>query len=184
MGKQNDINLRRALISGTFGLIVFILVALLYRGETNTYNARSSYSLDNAAARESYKMLQLKSINAVLNDPSYSLYCAMNLAENGFINEGVEVITKLHINDPRNQDAINALALINESINKISDAIEYRLKIAKLDPWNSVNYLQLGKDYKAQGDLIKSKEILDKILSFSTGAVGGPIAEQAKKELS
>ena len=184
LGKQNYINLSRALISGTFGLMVIILVALLYRGEINTYNARSSYNLDNAAAREFYKMLQLKSINAVLNDPFYSLNCAMNLAENGFISEGVEVITKLHINDPRNQDAINALALINESINKIPDAIEYRLKIAKLDPWNPVNYLQLGKDYKAQGDLIKSKEMLDKILSFSTGVVGGPVAEQAKKELS
>jgi hypothetical protein len=31
---------------------------------------------------------------------------------------------------------------------------------------------------------MKSKEMLDKILSFSTGVVGDPIAEQAKKELS
>lgn len=184
LGKQNDVNLSRALLSGTFGLVVIVLVALLFRGELNTYNARGSYNLDNAAAVESYKMLQLKSINTALNDPSYSLYSAMNLAENGFIDEGVEIITKLHIKDPRNLDAINALALINESINKIPDAIDYRLKIAKLDPWNPVNYLQLGKDYKAQGDSIKSKEMLDKILSFSTGVVGGPIAEQAKKELS
>jgi O-antigen ligase len=184
LGKQNDVNLSRALVSGTFGLVVIVLVALLFRGEVNTYNARGSYNLDNAAAVESYKMLQLNSINTVLNDPSYSLYSAMNLAENGFIDEGVEIITRLHINDPRNLDAINALALINESVNKIPDAIEYRLKIAKLDPWNPVNYLQLGKDYKAQGDSMKSKEMLDKILSFSTGVVGDPIAEQAKKELS
>jgi len=184
LGKQNNINLSRALISGTFGLIVIVLVVALSRGEINTYNARSSYNLDNPAARESYKMLQVKAINTFLNDPSYSLNCAMNLAENGFINEAVEVITKLHANDPRNQDAINALAIINENINKIPDAIEYRVKIAKLDPWNALNYLQLGKDYKAQGNLVKSKEMLDKILSFSTGVVGGPVAEQAKKELS
>lgn len=184
LGKQNKINLSRALISGSFGLIVIVLVAALSRGEINTYNARSSYNLDNLAARESYKMLQVKAIDTLLNDPTYSLNCAMNLAENGFINEAVEVITKLHANDPRNQDAINALAIINENINKIPDAIEYRVKIAKLDPWNAVNYLQLGKDYKAQGNLVKSKEMLDKILSFSTGVVGGPVAEQAKKELS
>jgi hypothetical protein len=55
--------------------------------------------------------------------------------------------------------------------------------MAKLDPWNAVNYLALGKDYKAQGDLVKSKEMLDKILSFSTGNIGSPIAEQAKTEL-
>lgn len=184
LGKQNDVNLSRVLISGTFGLVVIVLVAQLYRGEINTYNARGIYNLDSIAARESYKMLQLNSINSALNDPSYSLNSAMNLAENGFINEGVEEITKLQINDPRNLDAITALALINESIGKLPESIEYRLKIAKLDPWNAVNYLQLGKYYKAQGDLIKSKEMLEKILSFSTGVVGDPIAEQAKKELS
>jgi O-antigen ligase len=183
-GKRNNVNLSRVLISGIFGLAVAILVALLYRGERDTYTARGLYSLDNIAARESYKVLQLNSTNVVLNDPSYSLNLAMNLAENGFIDEGIEVITKLHINDPRNQDAITALALIYESTGKILDAIEYRLKIVKLDPWNAVNYLQLGKNYKAQGDLMKSREMFEKILSFSTGAVGTPIAEQARKELS
>jgi len=39
----------------------------------------------------------------------------------------------------------------------------------------------LGKDYKAQGNLVKSKEMLDKILSFASA---NPIAEQAKTELA
>ena len=52
--------------------------------------------------------------------------------------------------------------------------------MAKLDPWNAVNYLALGKDYKTQGDLVKSKEMLDKILSFASN---NPIAEQSKTEL-
>jgi hypothetical protein len=69
-------------------------------------------------------------------------------------------------------------------LNNIPLAITYRKKIVKLDQWNAVNYLQLGKDYKVQADLINSKAMLDKILSFSTGVVGGPVAEQAKKELS
>jgi tetratricopeptide (TPR) repeat protein len=129
-------------------------------------------------------MLQLKSIDSVLNDPSYSLESAKSLVENGYVDEGVEAIKKLHVNDPRYQDAIAALALIYEKYNQIPVAIEYRLKIAKLDPWNALNYLQLGIDYKVQGDLIKSKEMLEKILSFSTGVVGGPISEEAKKELS
>jgi hypothetical protein len=53
--------------------------------------------------------------------------------------------------------------------------------MAKLDPWNAVNYLGLGKDYKAQGNLVKNKEMLDKILSFASA---NPIAEQAKTELA
>ena len=183
LGKQSEINLNRVLISGSLSLIVLFLVTFLYRGETNAFKARSIYYLNSQSDREAYRMLQLKSIDSVLNDPSYSLESAKSLVDNGYVDEGVEAIKKLHVNDPRYQDAITALALIYEKYNQIPVAIEYRLKIAKLDPWNALNYLQLGIDYKAQGDLIKSKEMLEKILSFSTGVVGGPVAEQAKKEL-
>jgi tetratricopeptide (TPR) repeat protein len=181
--KQNSINLSRASISGIFGLFAIILVSQLYRGEINTYIARSAYNLDSEAVRATYKELQLKSINTILNDPSYSLSSAINLFEKGFVNEGIEVVKKIHANDARNQDAVTTLALMYENVQKIPDAIEYRLKITKLDPWNAANYLQLGKNYKAQGDLVKSQEMLDKILTFAIGAEGGPIAEQAKKEL-
>jgi tetratricopeptide (TPR) repeat protein len=181
--KQNSINLSRASISGIFGLIAIILVSLLYRGESNTFIARSAYNLDSEAARANYREIQLKSINTALNDPSYALSCAVNLFEKGYVNEGIDVVKKIYIDDPRNLDAITTLALMYENLDKIPDAIEYRLKISELDPWNAVNYLQLGKDYKLQGDQTKSNEMLEKIISFSTGVVGGPIAEQAKKEL-
>ena len=184
LGKQSEINLNRVLISGSLSLIVLFLITFLYRGETNAFKARSVYSLNIQSALDAYRMLQLKSIDSVLSDPSYSLESAKILVEYGYIDEGVEAIKKLHVNDPRYQDAITALALIYEKYNQIPAAIEYRLKITKLDPWNALNYLQLGKNYKAQGDLIKTKEMLEKILSFSTGVVGGPVADQAKKELS
>lgn len=184
LGKQNEINLNRVLISGALGLVVVFLVTFLYKGEISSFKARSIYYLNSQSDRDTYKMLQLKSINSTLIDPSYSLESAKSLVENGYIDEGVEAIKKLHVNDPRYQDAISALALIYEKTNQVPKAIEYRLKIVKLDPWNPVNYLQLGKDYKLQGDLTSSRAMLDKILSFSTGVNGGPIAEQAKKELS
>jgi O-antigen ligase len=184
LGKQSEINLNRVLISGSLSLIVLFLITFLYRGETNAFKARSVYSLNSQSALDAYRMLQLKSIDSVLSDPSYSLESAKILVEYGYIDEGVEAIKKLHVNDPRYQDAITALALIYEKYNQIPAAIEYRLKITKLDPWNPLNYLQLGKNYKAQGDLIKTKEMLEKILSFSTGVIGGPVADQAKKELS
>jgi O-antigen ligase len=183
LSKQNEINLSRALISGTLSLAAIILVTFLYRGETNTYNARSTYKLDSESARDFYKNLQYDAIKAALNDPSHLLISAVNLFEIGYTDEGIQVVKKIHIDDPRNLDAITTLALMHENINEVPDAIEYRLKISELDPWNAVNYLQLGKDYKLQGDQTKSNEMLEKILSFSTGVVGGPIAEQAKKEL-
>ena len=70
---------------------------------------------------------------------------------------------------------------VEGGLNKISEAIRYRDKISNLDPWNAANYLALGKDYKAQGDLIKTKEMLDKILSFASGK---QVADQAKIDLA
>jgi tetratricopeptide (TPR) repeat protein len=63
----------------------------------------------------------------------------------------------------------------------LPEAVYYREKIVQLDPWNAKNYLALGKYYKQQGDLDKSKEMLEKILSFAST---NQIADQAKIELA
>jgi tetratricopeptide (TPR) repeat protein len=165
-------------------LVSFSLVVVLYRGEVNTFNSNGNYNLNDQSIKSMYKDMQTKVIQSKLIDPTYSLASAMHLIQSGFTDEGLAIVKQLHSDDPLNLDAINGLALTSEQLNKISDAIIYREKIAKLDPWNAVNYLALGKDYKAQGDLSKSRVMLDKILSFSTGDIGGPIAEQAKTELA
>jgi O-antigen ligase len=183
IGKLSEINISRAITSATFLVVPIVLISFLYRGEVNTYNAKQGFDLQNPSAQVIFKDFQLKVINSRLNDPNYKLSSAMSLVQNGFVDEGLLLVKEINLNDPRNLDALNALALTSEQLNKISDAIIYREKMAKLDPWNAVNYLALGKDYKAQGDLVKSKEMLDKILSFSTGNIGSPIAEQAKTEL-
>jgi len=182
--KQSDINIMRVVVSSSMAGLIFILVVFLYRGETNTFNAKASFDLQDQTTRSLFKNIEFRAINSKLNDPSYSLNCAAYLVKAGFVNEGILVIENIHAADPRNLDAINFLAITYENFSSIPKAIEYREKMAKLDPWNAVNYLALGKAYKAQGDLVKSKAMLDKILSFSTGDIGGPIAAQAKTELA
>jgi len=179
--RNNQINLARVITSALVAVIPFLLIVFLYRGEVNTYNATGQFDLADSATRTTYRELQIKVINSKLVDPSNSLSAAMHLIQAGFTDEGLAVAKKLHANDPRNLDAINGLALTSEQLNQIPAAIAYRENMAKLDPWNAVNYLALGKDYKAQGDLVKSKAILDKILSFASN---NPIAEQAKTELA
>ena len=183
VGRQSDINLKRLLASAIPTLIAILLISLLYRGDSNTYKAMANFNLQDQKNFVPFKNAQLTAIDTPLIDPSYSLRCAYGLIQTGFTEEGILVIKKIHTDDPRNLDALITLALTYEKYNKIPEAIIYREKIASLDQWNAVNFLQLGKDYKLHGDLIKSKEMLDKILSFAIGEQGGPIAEQAKKEL-
>jgi tetratricopeptide (TPR) repeat protein len=112
------------------------------------------------------------------------LRAAQNLIQYGLTEDGLTVLESIYKKDPRNLDAINFLALTFENYNQIDKAIIYREKMAVLNPWNAINYLALGRDYKKMGNLLKSQEMLTKILSFSNGVNGSPVAEQAKKELS
>jgi O-antigen ligase len=184
IGRQNDINLSRVLTSSIVAVLAISLVTLLYRAENNTYNSRVLINSQDQVIRNNFKELQMKAVNSPLNDPNYSLNCAIALVGAGFIEDGLAIAKKIYNDDPRNLDAINGLALVSEQLGNFPDAIFYRLKMVELDPWNAVNYLELGKDYKASGDLLRSRAMLDKILSFSTGPNGGPIAELAKTALA
>ena len=177
---RNSINLSQGVTSGLTTLVALVLVTLLYKGESSAYNATASVNLQDQNSRISYKELQLQVINAPLADPYYKLFAASRLIKGGFVEEGLTVIKSILLEDSRNLDALNLLAMTYEQLNSLPDAILYREKLAELDPWNATNYLALGKDYKAQGNLIKSKEMLEKILSFASN---NPITEQAKLEL-
>ena len=178
---KNQINLSRVSISAAASIIPLILVVLLYRGESDSFKSTIQFDKNNATLQAVFKDAQLKVINDPLNDPTYKLRSAMALVSNGFLDQGLPVVKKIYADNPRNLDALNALILISEQLNQLPDAINYREQMAKLDPWNAVNYLALGKDYKAQGNLVKSKVMLEKILSFASA---NPVAEQAKTELA
>jgi Flp pilus assembly protein TadD len=51
--------------------------------------------------------------------------------------------------------------------NNFKEAINYRNKIAVLDPWNANNYLDLGVLYKTIGDEENSLLMLNKIKQFA-----------------
>jgi O-antigen ligase len=180
-GRLGQINLGRALVSLGFAVLSVLIITLLYRGENASFKSRPSFNLNDAATKTAFKDLELKVINAKLIDPTYSLYSGMYLIRGGFVEEGLTAVKAINKNDPRNMDALNGLALVAEQLGKYDEAIGYRLALSKLDPWNAVNYLALGKNYKAKGDLANAKLMLDKINSFASK---DPIAAQAKTDLA
>jgi tetratricopeptide (TPR) repeat protein len=174
-------NASRSLISGGTTLLMIVLVTILYRGEANANRTMINFDLQNEQARESLRVYNNDAIRTPLLDPTYKLTAAMKLVAGGFVDEGLAVAEQIAQNDPRNLDALNSIATVNEQISKLSIAITTREKISVLDPWNAANYLQQGKNYKAQGDLVKSSQMLEKILSFASNH---PISAQAKIELA
>ena len=72
------------------------------------------------------------------------------------------------------------LASLYEQYGLTNEAVESRIAISKLDPWNAKNYLQLGKLYKFQGNYDSMAEVKNKILSFAAATNEG---KQANLEL-
>jgi tetratricopeptide (TPR) repeat protein len=179
--RQNSVSPKRALLSGSSSLLTLVLVALLYRSEVVAYQSMAPYDLQNEQSRKNYRDINLKVIENKLSDPQYKLRSSINLIQAGFGTEGLDSMKNLLLADPRNLDTLNSLASLYEQQNEFASAVKIREKIIVLDPWNGANYLATGKDYKQLGDLDKSRQMLDKILSFASN---NPIAEQAKIELA
>ncbi|CAB4579358.1 unannotated protein [freshwater metagenome] len=175
VSKPGSIDLSRAFVSGILGLMAVILVSVLYRGENATFKARTNFNLEDPATKTVFYNSQKEVINNNLSDPSYILSSAIYLARSGFLDEGLAEIKEVYAKDQRNLEALNTLILISEQVGKNDDAINYRLRMAELDPWNAKNYLGLGKIYKVLGDSEKSRDMLEKIMSFA------PDTEEAKQ---
>lgn len=179
--RANNFKLNQSITSWSFTLIAVILVAVLYRGESNSYKGTETVNLQDQTSRAYYKDLQLKVIQTPLNDNAYKLLAASRLLESGFANESIEETKKIVNKDPRNLDALTLLVFAYQQKSDLTQVIFYRLKIAELDPWNAPNYLALGRVYKGQGDLTNTDRMLKKILAFASKH---PIATQATQELA
>jgi tetratricopeptide (TPR) repeat protein len=102
------------------------------------------------------------------------------LVASGFVDEGMRALTEVAESDPRNLDALIFLAEFNQQMNRLNEANQFRLRIAKYDPWNAAKYLQLGRNYKALGDLTNMNAMREKINSFAPKTQE---ANQANSEL-
>ena len=177
--RNNKNSLNQNVISSVSTIMTAILVLLLYRGESDSLNGSKQINLQDPSARLYFKEFQLRIIDTPLNDPTYKLLAADRLIQAGF-QEGLLEAENLSRNDPRNLDALNLLAQISKQMNEIEKAIKYRIDISALDEFNALNYLELGRLYKIQGNQPQSQYMLDKILSFASKH---PIADEARREL-
>jgi hypothetical protein len=68
------------------------------------------------------------------------------------------------------------LAALSENIGDYRYSILKRNEIAKLDPWNAKNYLELGRDYKLIGEFTEMERCKKIILEFAANTPEASIA--------
>jgi O-antigen ligase len=178
--KNKFLEANASIVSSSLLFITFILVIFLHKGEVNMYKTRQFYNPEVVANKSTLNDFANKTINTHLVDPTYKIVSASYLVNTGFVSEGLSILEKLHNDMPRNLDLLNLLAEYNAQLGNNAKAITFREKITKLDPWNTENYLKLGRYYKLNGDTDSVVKILTKINSFD---ISSSSAVTANKEL-
>jgi len=148
---------------------ILIFSTNLYRAEQNLFVLKG---ISNPAFPENKQAVLLyakKVIENPLVDPFYKYRSALFLYDMGFKDRSYEVISKLLVKDPINADLLRGKVFIEESRGSITEVINARERISKVDPWNADNYLQLLKLYKANNDLPNALIMQEKILNFAPG---------------
>jgi O-antigen ligase len=159
-------SLIQPLVSMGFLIIAIIFISVLYKGENNMYETRQRFNPQAAENRQPLHEYATKTINTPLTDPNYKIMSAAFLIASGFTDEGLKEFEAMAIYDPRNLDNLNYLADYNQQLNRLEVSNKYRLIVAEQDPWNTRNYLLLGRNYKALGNYTEMNRMLSKINSF------------------
>jgi O-antigen ligase len=170
-----DFNFKQIFISTTAVAVALTAVVPLYQAEKNMYETRARYNPTAPENKTALYEYATKTLNSQLLEPGYKITSGNYIAASGFANEGLDVLKEVIEIDPRNLDALNSLAEFNQQLGNLEAVNKYRLQIAQYDPFNATNFLQLGRNYKSLGDLVKMNEMLVKIISFA------PNTEEAKQ---
>jgi O-antigen ligase len=171
-------NLRQTFISSTAAVITLVAVIPLYQSEKNMFETRMRFNPSAPESKTALYEYAMKTLKTKPLEPTYKITSGNYLVTSGFTNEGLGILSEVVKSDPRNLDALTALAEFNQQLGNLDQVNTYRLQIAKYDPFNAANYLQLGRNYKSIGDVAKMNEMRSKILSFA------PNTEEAKQAIS
>lgn len=165
--KLVKINIFQPVISSLVLIPMLVISYFLYSAEINNVGVRT-FAIPSAPQNANIVLNYAeKVINNPLADPNYKYVVSTYLYDMGFKKEAYNEINLLSNSDPRNLDYLKGLAIFGVENRDYISAISARLKIAKYDPWNAQNLLDLCKLYVTTGDLVKANEMKDQIISFA-----------------
>ncbi len=95
-------------------------------------------------------------------DKDYFQFAVMSLYQEGPAPIGQKLASEVLSQDPRNSQAIEALAIASTNLKEWKDVLEYRILLTKIDPQNYVNEARIGE---ALYNLGRKEEALEKIKS-------------------
>ena len=161
-------------------LIPLVLSFLLFKSESASFQVQSAHITSAEINSPASVALLKKPLSYGLQEPNFEIVTAQIYANAGKLNTARSLLEKLVSSDGSNFPATSMLARIAEVQKRWGTAIYFRKKIARIDPYNTLNLLELGEDQKSLGDLVAAKAIVPLIDAIDPG---GPDAKKAHIEL-
>lgn len=177
---RSGIKILQPFISTVISISILFFAYNVQKFESDTFFARAYANpkfVENSSVVRDYAQ---KVVKNPIADPYYKFIVSTYMVDMGLIEDGHREILILHKKDPRNLNFLTWLVEYEKITDNLLNQANYREQIARLDPWNALNYFELGKIYLKQGDLSNSSKMKAKILSFAPYT---EIAQQAKQEL-
>ena len=178
--KKKTLSLYQPTVSILFLIPILVLSFNLHRVETNTLLAKAYADPGNSANKPIVLDFADRVISNSFADPFYKLIVSLNIANMGDIETSYATVSGLYKKDPRNLDNLRWLVEYEKSKKNSNEELKYRELIVKLDPWNAVNYFEMGLIYKQKGDQLSMIKMKELILNF---AAATEIADKAAQEL-
>ena len=178
--KKNTLSLYQPIIS-SFVLIPILMFSYnLHRIETDTFLAKAYADPGTPTNKPIVLNYADKVVSNSIADPFYKLLVSLYMADMGDIEYSYASVSTLHNKDPRNLDYLRWLIEYEKAKKNLDKELEYRELVVKLDPWNAVNYFEIGLIYKQKGDLNTMTKTRELILDL---AADTEIADKAIREL-
>lgn len=150
-------------LSFVLALAAIILCSFLYRSEKIMFEARSSFNPSDATSRLLVKEYADKLIKLPFLDLNYKSTMAIYLSDSGFFKEAEKIQKNTLKFNPNSYETLNVLANLYESNKRFNEAIEIRLDLIELNPYNAKNFFQIAKNYKILGQYQESKKFLSEV---------------------
>ena len=146
----------------SFVLAIGAIVLLTPRIEQSTtlFNLKNQVR---SSASETFESTVSAEIEKSQNNPQQLIQLANLALTKNLPNEALRIIQRVNEIDKRSYYGNYFAAIAHESKGNIGEAIEYRKKLLKLDPWGTQNMLQLIKNYLTEGMQAEAVQIGESI---------------------
>jgi O-antigen ligase len=177
--KKPEASQAQTVVSAGLALVLVVISFLFYQSESAFHILSGIVPSKNASVLKEYESFVNKPLSYLVKDPSFVLTAGQDYQAAGDNAKAISTLKGLVASDSHNSDAIAALANIYSSQKNYQAAIPLDKAFVKLDPFNQIALLQLGRDLKASGDAASAKAVIAQINAF---APNSPEAKQAQTE--